>query len=1214
MKIFTPSHGNTLFSCVLFFLFSAALASPHHGTEMLFKQPDGRMVKVKVYGDEYYQRVESIDGYTLIRNEKGWICYASLRDDKQEFISTDIKYNGMPVTTIKKFPALLKGISLSSEAVIRKRVQIKDKLERTAPPLRPRRKSISASGRGTTVDHVKGLAIIIDFADEPGTISRDAIERYFNTPGYNEYYNNGSVRDYYMDVSGGLLDYSNVVTSYYRAKYPKTYYDSNTIYGKTSELLQEAYEWLDQQGFDFSTLTTQDGEVRAVNFYYAGYPTQGWTYGLWPHMSYYSFYTNDGVRTGRYQMTNIGSSLTLATTCHENGHMVMGWPDLYDYGYDGVSSAGLGVYCLMAYQGPSNNPVPPNAYLRSIAGWENVMNITSFSGDVSLVSNTNNSLQYDNASNPNEYFIIESRTKTGRSASLPDEGMMIWHIDQGGYNEYQDMTSERHFQVSLEQADGLFELEHGYSYGGPNDLFGANFKNSFNDFSLPDANWWNGIRSNLSISQISAPGSIMTAKIGEALSSLPAPSNAIAILQDGSFKITWQDNSTGEAGFKIERKLNADAYQIVGSVGPNTTTFIDNNNINFSGVYTYRVYAYSASGASPYSNETSIQQTQGPYGGYPASLTAIIEAENFDIGGEGVAYHDVDANNIPNQYRTEGVDIENCSEGGYSIGYIRTGEWLEYTVSVPFTDYYELNTRIAANANTGKFHIEFDGVDKTGIITVPSTGGWQNWSTIKTSVYLTQGLQTMRLYADGYDFNLNNFTFNNKPIVSLTAPADNSTYNAPANITITADATDPNGSISKVEFYKGSSLLGTSTTYPYTFMWNNVQAGIYTLKARAYDSENAFTDSQPILINVNAPEVNNLALNKPVTFSSAETSSLLGPNAVDGNLNTRWSSAYTDPQYLIVDLGANYTINRVKISWEAAYARYFQIQLSNDNISWTTIKDVANNTSLTNDLTNLSGTGRYVKMYGINRATSYGYSIYEFEVYGSATTNQVNVAYKKAVTTSSNENSTLTGDKSVDVDGNTRWSSSFSEPQYMIVDLGSIHAINRIKISWEVAYAKYFQLQTSNDNVSWTTIKDVANNTLTTNEFTGLSVSARYVKIYCINRATSYGFSIYELEVYGLPAASPTFAVGKSIDRPMEKEPTVYPNPAKEFVKVEVPPNSSAPISISIINALSQIVLEKTITTTDAVTFNTRDFADGIYIISVQSKNIKFTKRLVIKS
>lgn len=126
----------------------------------------------------------------------------------------------------------------------------------------------------------------------------------------------------------------------------------------------------------------------------------------------------------------------------------------------------------------------------------------------------------------------------------------------------------------------------------------------------------------------------------------------------------------------------------------------------------------------------------------------------------------------------------------------------------------------------------------------------------------------------------------------------------------------------------------------------------------------------------------NLAYNRPVTVSSTESPHSPG-NAVDADGNTRWSSGYADGQYYIVDLGANYDINRVRIAWEAAYGRDFQIQFSTDNSTWTTATSVWGNTSQVNDLTGVAGVARYVKMYGIARATEWGFSMYEFEVYGS---------------------------------------------------------------------------------------------------------------------------------------------------------------------------------------------------------------------------------------
>jgi beta-glucanase (GH16 family) len=130
----------------------------------------------------------------------------------------------------------------------------------------------------------------------------------------------------------------------------------------------------------------------------------------------------------------------------------------------------------------------------------------------------------------------------------------------------------------------------------------------------------------------------------------------------------------------------------------------------------------------------------------------------------------------------------------------------------------------------------------------------------------------------------------------------------------------------------------------------------------------------------------NLALNKPVAVSSVENTGLGGANAVDGNTTTtRWSSAFSDPQWIYVDLQATVNINRVRIYWENACATSYQIQVSSNAVDWTPIYSTTTGTGGVQDLTGLSGTGRYVRMYGTVRKTIYGYSLYEFEVYGTIT-------------------------------------------------------------------------------------------------------------------------------------------------------------------------------------------------------------------------------------
>jgi hypothetical protein len=125
-----------------------------------------------------------------------------------------------------------------------------------------------------------------------------------------------------------------------------------------------------------------------------------------------------------------------------------------------------------------------------------------------------------------------------------------------------------------------------------------------------------------------------------------------------------------------------------------------------------------------------------------------------------------------------------------------------------------------------------------------------------------------------------------------------------------------------------------------------------------------------------------LSQGRPAIASSTEGAAYPASAAVDGNTGTRWSSAFADPQWLQVDLGATATVSQVVLQWETAYATAFQIQTSDDATNWTTIYSTTTGTGGTQALT-VSGSGRYVRMYGTARATGYGYSLWEFQVYGT---------------------------------------------------------------------------------------------------------------------------------------------------------------------------------------------------------------------------------------
>jgi beta-glucosidase len=127
-----------------------------------------------------------------------------------------------------------------------------------------------------------------------------------------------------------------------------------------------------------------------------------------------------------------------------------------------------------------------------------------------------------------------------------------------------------------------------------------------------------------------------------------------------------------------------------------------------------------------------------------------------------------------------------------------------------------------------------------------------------------------------------------------------------------------------------------------------------------------------------------LALNKPVTVSSVENSSLGGENAVDGNLNTRWSTQFSDPQYIIIDLQSVQNFNEILLYWETAYAKEYEVQISNNGNDWNTIAHITNGNGGTEKLS-IQASARYIRIYGIQRATPYGYSLYEIEIFNDDT-------------------------------------------------------------------------------------------------------------------------------------------------------------------------------------------------------------------------------------
>jgi ELWxxDGT repeat protein len=255
-----------------------------------------------------------------------------------------------------------------------------------------------------------------------------------------------------------------------------------------------------------------------------------------------------------------------------------------------------------------------------------------------------------------------------------------------------------------------------------------------------------------------------------------------------------------------------------------------------------------------------------------------------------------------------------------------------------------------------------------------------------------------------------------------------------------------------------------------------------------------------------------LSKGKPAGASSLANPGLTPSRAVDGKADTHWTSAAGGTQYLYVDLGAPAIVSSVVMVWGDGYASNYQLQQSLDGTNWTTFYSTTTATG-GNDRLDLPAQGRYFRVLAQAGPRS-NYTLFEFLVNG---TWMPNVALNKPATASTTEAAGLEPGKAVDGNAATRWGSSFWDPQWLRVDLGAPTAISRVKLNWEAAYAKAYQVQTSYDGTNWTTIYSTTTGDGAIDDLY-VPGSGRYLRVYMTQRALPYGYSLWDLEVYGTPA------------------------------------------------------------------------------------------------
>lgn len=520
------------------------------GETIIFQQDNEADVELVVFGDEFYARYETKDDYTVVYDpDRGLYCYALLLNG--QFASSGIPICKHPPADIRR--GLREAETVRNEKFAQRYAALRPpETDATSNVARTiGRNNGLLEGRRVSEGHIRGLTVLVEFADLSSAVTAADVEEMLNAPNYQENGNFCSVREYYHMMSNGKLDYSNQVVGPIKLSQNQRYYVQNLL---CREALDKV---VNELGVDLSQFDSRgEGIVDAVSFMYAGRTV--YEGELWPHNFVLNLNYN-GIKVRYYTIQSLGRTrvdLSIGTFCHESGHLLCRFPDLYDYGTrdgDFEKSSGMGYYCLMSAGNHLNNgrtPASICAYLRDLVGWcDRKISLNSPGVYEVKQANYGTLMKYE-THRANEYFIIENRTQQGLDTYLPDSGLAIYHCDTLGSNEWQGGTRDRHYQCGLLQADGHLDLENNRNRGDSGDLFSRVDEIALSYTTTPSTRAWDGSDSGLAVSEISEPAEVIRLKIGtpnivrrEVTADLLIPDNqpegvgsAIAISQAGQVK------------------------------------------------------------------------------------------------------------------------------------------------------------------------------------------------------------------------------------------------------------------------------------------------------------------------------------------------------------------------------------------------------------------------------------------------------------------------------------------------------------------------------------------------------------------------------------------------------------------------------------------------------------------------------------------------------
>jgi len=479
----------------------AGIDHPSHGKKnhcrispypdpIAFQQPDGRSFSAFLLTEGPSAYLETLDGYTILLDPTdGYYRYAT-RGSKGDLALTGVAVSAIAEripTEILLLTEILRPHLRYEGARLQELVANDQQKDLTLP--------VVTGSIFPPAGNQRALLLLIDFPDQPFIYTTADFNNLANQAGYNVNGNSGSFKDYYRDISYGLLVIDTDVSGWYRAANNQSTYGiedlANRNFSNAIPLVREAVDAAEAAGVDFSQYDGDgDGRVDVVEIIHSGRGAEesGNVADIWSHRWALSSaglqVTYDGKQVNDYIMqaeklgaTNIAN---IGVLVHEFGH-ALGLPDLYDT--DG-SSSGLGRWCCMAGGTWNNNgrtPAQFSAWCKAQLGWttptvlEGTGNITGLN-----FSDASDEVYRINTPDPDEYFLLENRQKTGWDTNIPGAGLVIYHIDESQNSN----ANENRPLVDLEQADG-----NSNNSGDTGDLFpGSTGNTSFSCATVPNSN------------------------------------------------------------------------------------------------------------------------------------------------------------------------------------------------------------------------------------------------------------------------------------------------------------------------------------------------------------------------------------------------------------------------------------------------------------------------------------------------------------------------------------------------------------------------------------------------------------------------------------------------------------------------------------------------------------------------------------------------------